>query len=313
MIIDTDPAIGIKLADVDDGLAILLALNSDELEVDGITTVFGNRNVDNCYRIGKEVLSVAGRTDIPIFKGAYNETWLGIRNPAVQFLIDQIMEHPGEITLVTLAPLTNVATAFLLEPRLADKLKGLVMMGGYFFPSNFKIPFIKTEFNFSRDASATKIVLDQDVDTTITGLDVTTQVFFKDLHYVALERAKTSITKYIAKHIKSWLIFNKLYTSGKGFNPHDPICVAYLLQKNLFKLVKASVDVYAPKRSIPAELIHKRYSNDLIPLLLSFLSKNGQITTTVPPLDSRMNKIKVCTRIKEKEFLKLLINRLSRV
>ncbi len=134
MLIDTDPAITIFGADVDDALAIFLALNSDEIEVDGITNVFGNTNVNNTHRIAQEILSVANRTDIPVFKGAYNATWLGVRNPAVQFLIDHVMAHPGEITLITLAPLTNVATAFLLEPRLAENLKALLMMGGFFFP-----------------------------------------------------------------------------------------------------------------------------------------------------------------------------------
>ncbi|NVM56226.1 MAG: nucleoside hydrolase [Candidatus Helarchaeota archaeon] len=308
VLIDTDPAITIRGGDVDDAFAIFLALNSDEIEVDGITTIFGNTNVDNTYRIAKEILDVAKRTDIPLYKGAYNATWLGVRNPAVQFLIDHIMEHPGEITLITLAPLTNVASAFLLEPKLAENLKGLLMMGGYFFPSNFKLPFIQSEFNFSGDSRATKIVLNQDIDTTIVGLDVTTQVKFKDAHYTALQQAQTPISDYLTKYIKSWLMFGKTLPSGS--NPHDPIAVAYLIQKSLFKLVKASVEIQVSKRKEKPKYITKKYSMSLFRALTTMMNKNGQSKVTTPPIDSRKNKIKVCTKIKEAEFLKLFISRL---
>ncbi|TFG05221.1 MAG: nucleoside hydrolase [Promethearchaeota archaeon] len=311
VIIDSDPAITVPFADVDDALAIFLALNSDKLEVDGITTVFGNTHIDNAFRIAGDLLKVAQRPDIPLFKGAYNGSWLGVRTPAVKFIIDQVMEHPGEITLVTLAPLTNVASAFLLEPRLVENLKSLLMMGGYFFPQNFKLPLIRSEFNFSRDAMATRIVLDQDLDTTIIGLDTTTQVLFSDLHFVALQRAQTPITDYLAKNIKSWLIFNKIITFGAGFNPHDPICIAYLLQKSLFKYVNASVQIYVSERKKSNNYIHKQYSNDLFHLLTSLLAREGESQTTVPFSDSRLHKIKISTHIHEKNFLKLLISKLS--
>ncbi|NVM53048.1 MAG: nucleoside hydrolase [Candidatus Helarchaeota archaeon] len=310
VLIDTDPAIGIFRADVDDGLAILLALNSEKIEVDGITAVYGNTNVNNTYRIAKELLEVAKHTDIPVYKGAYNATWLGVRTPAVQFLIDHIMEHPGEITLITLAPLTNVATAFLLEPKLAENLKALLMMGGYFFPSNFKIPFLRAEFNFSRDTQATKIILNQDVDTTIVGIDVTTQVKFRDAHYAALQLANTPITDYLTKHIKFWLMLNKIVMGG--FNPHDPICVAYLIQKSLFKYVKASVDVFVAKPKEKPEHVHKHYPTNLLQFIPSLFTRDGQLTTTIPPSDPRTNKIKVCTRVNEKAFLQLLISELSK-
>jgi len=310
-VIDTDPAISIFGADVDDALAIFLALNSDEIEVDGITTVFGNTNVDATFRIANEILSVAGRTNIPVYKGAYNATWLGVRTKAVQYLIDQIMEHPGEITLVTLAPLTNVATAFLLEPRLIENLKAILMMGGLFFRSNSKVPFLQSEFNFSRDSRATKMVLEKYIDTTIVGLDLTTQVVFKDENFRALQRANTPITKYITKHTKSWLALNKLLMSG-GFNPHDPIAIAYLLQKSLFKLVKGTVEVQVSKRKLQQNLGHKRYSNSLFSAIGTMLAKDGALKVSTPPLDYRTHKIKICTKINENGFLNLLIERLSR-
>ena len=310
ILIDTDPAISIFGADVDDALAIFLALNSDELEVEGLTAVFGNTDVNNTYRIGKEILSVANRTDIPLKKGAYNSSWLGVRTPAVKFLINHVMEHPGEITLVTLAPLTNIATAILLEPKFSENLKSILMMGGLFFPSNQRFPVLQSEFNFSRDPEATQIVLAQDIENTIIGLDLTTQVLFKDVNFSALAQRNTRITKYLTKHIKSWLFLNKLLMGG--FNPHDPLCVAYLLKKSLYKTIKASVEVRILKQRKKSEFIHKKYSNSLLSLIPSLLTKNGSLKVTIPPADSRKNKVTVCTSIDKENFLKLLLERLSK-
>ena len=314
MLIDTDPAISLFASDVDDGLAIFLALNSDELEVDGITTVFGNTNVNNTYRIANTLLQVANRPNIPIFKGAYNPTWLGARTRAVQFIIDQIMEHPGEITLVALAPLTNIATAFLLEPRLAENLKCLLIMGGLFFHANLGIRFIRSDFNFNRDSLAVKIVLDQDVETILIGLDVTIQVFFRDVHYMALQRVKTPITEYLAEHLKFWLTINKLINGGQGFNPHDPITMAYLLKKDLFKMTKASLEVFVPKHKTKLpKFATKRYSNSLPYMIPHLLTKDGRLTVKIPPDDTRTHKFKIGISVNETAFLKLLLKRLTRV
>jgi len=310
VLIDTDPAIGVFGADVDDALAIFLALNSDELEVDGLTAVFGNTDVNRAYQIAKEIVSVANRNDIPIYKGAYNASWRGIRTPAVRFLINHVMEHPGEITLITLAPLTNIATAILLEPRFIENLKALLMMGGLFFPSNMGFPFLQAEFNFSRDPKATQIVLSQDIETTIIGLDLTTKVLFKEPHFNALKMGNTQITNYLTKKIKSWLFLNKLLMGG--FNPHDPLCVAYLLNRSLYRIIKASVEVEVVKERKNPAFIDKKYSNSLITLLPSLLGKNGRLKVTVPPSDSRTHKIKVGTKIDKQKFLKLLLDRLAK-
>jgi len=295
---------------VDDALAIFLALNSDELEVDGLTAVFGNTDLNRTYRIAKEIVSVANRNDIPVYKGAYNASWLGIRTPAVKFLINHVREHPGEITLITLAPLTNIATAILLEPKFIEDLKAILMMGGLFFPSNMGLPFLQAEFNFSRDPKATQIVISQDIKNTIIGLDLTTKVLFRDVHFNALKAGNTQITNYLTKKIKSWLFLNKLLMGG--FNPHDPLCVAYLLNPGMYKVISASVEVEVLKERKNIGFIDKKYSNSVLTLLPSLLGKNGRLKVTVPPSDARKNKIRVCTTIDKEKFLQLLIQRLSK-
>ncbi|MDH3604681.1 MAG: nucleoside hydrolase, partial [Candidatus Tectomicrobia bacterium] len=142
VIIDTDPGI-------DDAAAILMGLASAELHVEALTTVFGNTPVANCTRNALRILEAAQRTDIPVYEGVgkpYNgaapmfaahvhgddgfgdgtlplpSTSCQGRN-AVLELIDRVLKAPGEMTLVALGRLTNLALALSVEPRLASALR----------------------------------------------------------------------------------------------------------------------------------------------------------------------------------------------
>ena len=171
----------------------------------------------------------------------------------------------GELpTIIALGPLTNIATAINQQPEIIDDLNRLVIMGGVIFPEKIPLgyPLVTTEFNASKDPSAVKIVFSQELDTTLVGLDVTTQVKFKDIHYVALKQANTPITRYLKKHVKSWLIFNKLLMGG--FHPHDPIAIAYLLNKSLFKTVKLGLDIEVKlKKYSKIDKIYKMQLTDI--------------------------------------------------
>lgn len=303
IIIDTDPAISIPFCDIDDGLAIFLALNSPELSVEGITTVFGNSSLDLVTKVAKDLLRIANRQDIPIFKGAYNEKWLGVKTKASQFLINYISENPHQITLITLAPLTNIATAFKQRPELLDDLNQLIIMGGVVFPERLGIPFLKAEFNISKDPLAAKIVFSQPIEKTLIGLDVTMQVWFTDIHYLALSRANIPIANYLKKYIKPWLILNKLIM--KGFHPHDPITLAYILDESMYKAVKLGLDVeYSNKKLSEINKIYKHnFVTDIFP-------KQGKIKIIPNSELSEKQKIKVCVKVDEQKFLKLLLNRL---
>ena len=305
IIIDTDPAISIPFTDIDDGLALIMALNSPELNVEGITTVFGNSELEKVTNVARDILKLTNKQNIPLNMGAYNEKWLGINTRASKFLIKHIRENPKEITLVALGPLTNIATAIYQQPEIVDDLNRLVIMGGVVFPEKIPLgyPFVTTEFNASKDPPAVKIIFSQELDTTLVGLDVTTQVKFKDIHYVALKRANTSITRYLKRHVKNWLIFNKLLMGG--FHPHDPIAIAYLINKSLFKTVKLGLDIEAKiKKYSKIDKIYKM-------LLTDIFTKKGRIKIINKPDFPESRKINVCLKINDKDFLRLLLQRLS--
>ena len=179
ILIDTDPGI-------DDAMAIFYALESPELEVVGLTTVFGNAHTDVTTRNALSLLEIAERTDIPVAAGAVKPLAMEYRGPvafvhgpdgqggvdlpppttapvdadAAHFIIDTVMSSPGEITLVPLGPLTNIALAMLIEPRLTENVAEIVLMGGAAFVGGNASP--AGEANILNDPEAADIVFGAD-------------------------------------------------------------------------------------------------------------------------------------------------------
>jgi inosine-uridine nucleoside N-ribohydrolase len=164
VLIDADPATGIKFRDVDDGLAFLLLMSSPQIHIEGITINFGNVKAPVGFTVAKKVLDVAER-DVPVHMGAQSKNDLGKLNRAVEFLLEIVSKNPGEISLLALAPCTNVATAMMLDNSFAGNLKELVVMGGSI---NFRPFSYFGEFNFHLDGKAASVVMSapnlEDVD-----------------------------------------------------------------------------------------------------------------------------------------------------
>jgi len=168
VIIDTDPG-------VDDALALLLAMRSPELKIEGITAVAGNVPLELTLPNALRMVEIAGPTDIPVAAGAkaplvrrlvtaayvHGENGLGgavfpepkikpIAEPAAEFIRQVVRKHPGEVTLITIGPLTNVATALNSDPELAAMVKSLVMMGGSLSREGTSRPRRSSMFTWTR-------------------------------------------------------------------------------------------------------------------------------------------------------------------
>ncbi len=191
ILIDTDPGI-------DDAIALLLALQCPDLDVVGITTVAGNVGLEQATRNAAGLLQLAERTDIPLHYGAAGplsgpsrssaahglDGLGGVALPhdrveaapdAARFIVDTVNANPGEVTLVTIGPLTNLALALELDPGLAGKTGGLMMMGGAEGAGNITP---SAEFNFWCDPPAAQRVLAAGFPNPImVGLDATHQAF----------------------------------------------------------------------------------------------------------------------------------------
>ncbi len=236
IIIDTDPAIGFPLKDVDDALAILLLLSSRDVDVLGLTVNFGNTSLENAYEKAKEVLSAAGREDIPVFKGAKNKKDFGRETEASRFIARTVKKYPDEISILAIAPLTNIATVMQNQPDALRRVKELVIMGG----AVKKFPF--AEFNFFKDPRAAKTALTFPVKKVLFPIDICMQVTFSWLDFVKLGNTGNIVTEYLCKNILPWLALNTPVT-GRGFFPWDTVAAAHFLAPALFQYKPFYVDM----------------------------------------------------------------------
>lgn len=192
IILDTDPGI-------DDALALFLALASPEVTLEAVTTVQGNVSVEQTTYNALTLLTLAGRTDIPVAYGSaeplvrkrvdaahvHGQNGLGditlpeptiasVEQQAVDLIIEKIMRNPGEITLVPIGPLTNIALAVRREPRIAQHVREVVIMGGAVRVPGNVTP--SAEFNIFADPHAAHVVFHAGWPLRLVSLDVTTRV-----------------------------------------------------------------------------------------------------------------------------------------
>jgi purine nucleosidase len=246
VILDTD--IG---TDPDDALALALILASPELKLEGVTCVYADAALR--ARIVLKLFQKRGITDIPVRVGA-SKTLTAERQAylagyegdglltsedqdlplhseyAPDFIVHMVMNNPGQIHLIAIAPLTNVALAFLREPRLAQNLGHLTIMGGVLRgPNSLDLPFI--ENNIASDVQAAQIVFASGAPITLVPLDVTTQVFIRSADVARIRAGGTSFHHALAQQAE---IFPWIRDHGAS-HLHDPLAVATLLQPNLIK------------------------------------------------------------------------------
>ncbi|AWV99632.1 nucleoside hydrolase [Arcticibacterium luteifluviistationis] len=252
IIIDTDPG-------VDDAMAIQFALNSPELEVIGLTTVYGNVNLELTTANALKLLEAAGRGDIPVAKGAakplsrpfgggvafvHGDDGLGnifspesslkpIAQSAEDFIIEQIKKYPNEIILAPLGPLTNIALALQKAPEIAELVKEVVIMGGNaFWPGNASPA---AEANILNDPEAADYVLGACWPMVMIGLDVTETTLLSHKEGQEVRAGSDSeLNKMVCDAYVFYEQFNTTNNKIDGSFLHDPSVIAYMIDASIF-------------------------------------------------------------------------------
>lgn len=259
IILDCDPG-------HDDALALLLAHGSPAVELVAVTTVSGNQTLEKVTANARAVAAIAGMTDVPIAAGMHRPLVReaepapsihgdsGLDGPAlprdrpaldprhaVDLIIEEVMTAPaGSITLVPVGPLTNIAMAVRREPRLVDRVRDVVLMGGGVRGGNWTAA---AEFNILVDPEAAHIVFGAGWPVTMVGLDVTHQALATEA-VVERFRALDSAPGRFAVELLDF--FAASYRDAQGFDSppvHDPVAVAAVIDPSILTLVRAPLSV----------------------------------------------------------------------
>jgi len=267
IIFDTD----FGMVPQDDAFALMLALRSPEMEILGVTTVAGNFSVEQATADALRLLEIAGRNDIKVYRGAnmpllhekseyattrHGEWWsdappvappggFAKKKPeaasALQFIIDTVNAQPGQVTLMAIGPLTNVAMALRLEPGLAGRVKQIYIMGGAIarLPDGAGNSTPNAEFNFWVDPEAARIVLRSGIPIVLSPLNVSRKTHLTRDWYEKLVAVDTPLTRLIRERLGP--VFEK--DPGASLLMYDQVTVASLADPSLVTSTDLIVDV----------------------------------------------------------------------
>ncbi|KAL6344186.1 hypothetical protein AAG906_031900 [Vitis piasezkii] len=261
IIIDTDPGI-------DDAMAIFVALQSPEVDVIGLTTIYGNVYTTLATRNALHLLEIAGRTDIPVAEGSHVTITKGtklriadfvhgadglgnqnfpppagkpIEQSAAAFLIEQAKLYPGKVTVVALGPLTNIALAIELDPGFSKNIGQIVLLGGAFAVNGNVNP--AAEANIFGDPEAADIVFTSGADILAVGINVTHQVVLTDADREKLAQSNGKFAQYLCKILEVYFSYHRDAYNTKGVYLHDPTALLAAVNPSLITYTEGVVRV----------------------------------------------------------------------
>ncbi|CAK8570756.1 unnamed protein product [Lathyrus sativus] len=261
IIIDTDPGI-------DDAMAIFLALRSPEVQVIGLTTIYGNVYTTLATRNALHLLEIAGRTDIPVAEGSHVTLTKGtklriadfvhgadglgnqnfpppngkpIEESAAEFLVNQAKANPGKVTVVALGPLTNIALAIQMDPEFAKNIGQIVLLGGAFAVNGNVNP--AAEANIFGDPDAADVVFTSGADVLAVGINVTHQVVLSGSDREKLASSKGIFAQYLTGILEVYFVYHCDAYNTNGVYLHDPTALLAAVDPSLVTCTEGAVRV----------------------------------------------------------------------
>ncbi|WP_280567828.1 nucleoside hydrolase [Chromohalobacter sp. 296-RDG] len=259
LIFDTDPG-------VDDAQAIAIALAHPEIELLGMTTTYGNVDIDTATTNALLLAELADQR-IPVAQGAaaplvkrkhpapthiHGDNGLGnhpLPTPnhraettsAPQFIVEQVNARPGEISLVAVGPLGNLAAALQLDPGIVDRVKQVVVMGGSIREGGNVTPV--AEANIFNDPHAAARVLTAGWPLTLVGLDATHRCVLGPAQMDKIAAAQGKLGEVLAGSYSFYRAFYRTALDIDGCCPHDSCALAWLMRPELFTTARGHLNV----------------------------------------------------------------------
>lgn len=259
VLIDCDPGI-------DDALALFFAFASDRLEIEAITTVFGNADVRQCTDNLIKILDISGLKRIPEIgigsdrplvekrleaRATHGRNGLGdIRldppkndysvNDAIELAASKILTKKIDYIIAT-GPLTNIARIIAKSPRIVDLVKRIYIMGGALFVKGSVTPY--AEFNIYSDPHAAKMIFDSKIPKTLVSLDVTEKVILKKRDLERFEKDESRISRFIVDIADYAISHHRNIRRAEGAYMHDPLCVGVAIDDEICEYSQGYAEV----------------------------------------------------------------------
>ena len=324
VIIDTDPG-------TDDAMAIMLALNSPELDVRALTVVPGNVTASQGLENALRMVSLANRCDIAVAGGAQHplfqklvtaEFWHGQnglanvelppskckKDPrwAPDLIIEMVHANPHEITLVPIGPLTNIALAIEKDPSIVPLVKEVIIMGGSITGGNVNAA---AEANIANDPEAAQIVFQAGwpIPLTMVGLDVGDKTLLTRKHIEALKKNPGPESDFIFK-VADFLIGLSEKFGETGTPMYDPLAVGVAIDSTLVKAPAMHVDVEARGEFTRGETVANRRGGIERNVLHHFPDGDRYV---IEGIDKVEPNAKVCTEVNAEKFLQMFVSRIQ--
>ena len=227
VILDFDNTMGLPKHEIDDGLTLLYLLSQDDIEILGITTTFGNGNMDEVAMATQALLTFIGKP-IPVFEGAH-ERGKG-ETAAARFLVDSVTAFPKQVTILAIGPLGNLGSAAEIDKAFFSKCKEILCMGGMLEPMRLGWRDID-ELNFSCDPDASYAVLhNHQCPVTVMNAHVCLKAKFSYLDMLRV----LYMPRYLRRSILNWLFLFGTYFGVFKFYLWDLLPAVYLSNPELF-------------------------------------------------------------------------------
>jgi len=318
VIIDTDPG-------TDDAIAVILALNSPELDVRALTVVPGNVTAAQGLQNALKLVSLANRCDVAVAGGAQHplfqklitaEFWHGknglanVELPAPKckadarfapdLIIQMVHEAPHEITLVPIGPETNIALAVLKDPSIVPLVKEVIVMGGSISGGNVNAA---AEANIYNDPEAAQIVFQAGWPVTMVGLDVGNETLFNRQHLVQLAKTHGPENDFMVA-VLGFLVDLSEKFGDTGSPMYDPLAVGDAIDSSLLKTQAMHVDVETRGEFTRGETVANRRNE----FERNVLHGDRYI---IEGVDHVTPNVEVCTGVDAERFIQLFISRVQ--
>ena len=223
---------GLAEKDVDDGITLLYLLGKEDIELAGITSTFGNGEVEEVNQVIERMRHELAIDEIPFKKGAASAG--DLETPAAEFLVKKARANKGEIVLLATGALTNLKAACRLDPNFFSYLKEIRVMGGVTEQLSFGEKEID-ELNFSCDPEAVKLVLEAPVPIMVATGNLCSTAFFNTEDWAWLQEQVQDIYQYISNNIEEWYYYGPELVGQLGFHLWDLVPAVYITHPNLYK------------------------------------------------------------------------------